>query len=99
MRALIDNDGYRWTEESAAKFGMQIPIGITVFFTIEVQQPGLFRHLSVAVDLPGRVPHPAIVECLLPKFGMPPIDECLVVRQEAGGGQDAMNLWSFWRKA
>jgi hypothetical protein len=73
-----------------------IPVGYRIVYSIERQNPGLVRHLSVSVDTPGRVPNiPAMTE-IMKLFGFTQqLEECMVSMEEIGDNHQAINVMAL----
>lgn len=50
-------------------FNCMVPVGYRCVYSMEQQEVGLCRHMSVSVQAVGATPHPAAVEALMKEFG------------------------------
>lgn len=75
-------------------FTTVLPMGFPVIYTHEAQPKGLFRHLSVSVELEGRVPHPEAVRMIMQEFGfINDLEQCLFWEEKVGqNARTAINV-------
>jgi hypothetical protein len=80
-------------------FVVNIPFGYRCVFTMEQQNPGLCKRLSISVDSPGKLPNPGVTEEIMKEFGIErPLDECFMGFEEFAPGHQAVVIVEIPRK-
>lgn len=75
------------------EFTRFIPMGFKVVYTIENQDAGMIRHLSMSVDTPGKMPHPHEVIEVMKFLGFEKdIFNCILDLEEIRPGHDAISV-------
>lgn len=70
-----------------------IPIGIKVVFTMDKQNIGICKHISISVDRPGKLPNPLVVENILLEFGIEtPLHDCVINFEDLSHGYQAITI-------
>lgn len=70
-----------------------IPFGYNVVYSIEEQNPGKMRHLSISVDEDGKLPSPSAVEFIMQLFGFKKdLKECIVIKQDCSPTRECINV-------
>ena len=70
-----------------------IPIGIKVVFTMDKQNIGICKHISISVDRPGKLPNPLVVENILLEFGIEtPMHDCVIDVEDLSHGYQAITI-------
>lgn len=83
----------------------EIPVGILVTFSMEVQPKGLCRHLSISVD-GEKMPNPVIITAVMEMLGfVGTISKCMAWIEDCRDGNKAVNVlephdgdWTPFRK-
>jgi hypothetical protein len=68
-RILQLNDERKSPGEADPNYLCEVRFGYRICFTIEQQQVGWCRHISISVDTPGMFPNVFAVDLLLSEFG------------------------------
>jgi hypothetical protein len=64
---------------------VHISFGYRCVFSMEQQNPGLCKRLSISVDTPGKLPNPGVTEEIMKEFGIEkPLDECFLGFEDIG---------------
>lgn len=71
-------------------YTMFIPVGYQVTYSLEIQPPGLLRHISVSVSDRKTLPHPAAMTIICEAFGMGNLQAAL------DGTGPSLNLAKIW---
>lgn len=90
---LLDiHNGHSLPAGDLPGFSCIIPPGIRVVYSLEVQQKGLTRHVSISKEN-KHDPHPEVCSFLMKELGFKTkLSECLVYREESSS---AINIIEF----
>jgi hypothetical protein len=70
---------------------INISFGYRCVFTMEQQNAGLCKRLSISVDTPGKLPNPGVTEEIMKEFGIEkPLDECFMGFEEFAPNHQAV---------
>jgi hypothetical protein len=70
---------------------VNISFGYRCVFTMEQQNAGLCKRLSISVDTPGKLPNPGVTEEIMKEFGIEkPLDECFMGFEEFAPNHQAV---------
>jgi hypothetical protein len=76
------------------EFQMYIPMGYKVVYTMEIQNVGLVRHISISVNTPGKLPGQEVVTFIIPFFGFKRTIHDNVIKIEGPkDGLQSINIW------
>lgn len=75
------------------EFTVVLPFGYRIVFSIEVQNPGKMRHLSMSVDEDGKLPNPVAVQEIMKATGFTnELENCLVKLEDISPTRQAINV-------
>jgi hypothetical protein len=76
-----------------------IPVGYLISFTIEQQNPGNVRHLSMSVQEKGKLPNEHAVQEIMNHLGFEKeLKKCMVRLEEFEPGHEAINVMELIKK-
>jgi hypothetical protein len=72
---------------------VHIPIGYKVVFTMDNQNIGICKHISISVDRPDKLPNPIVVENILQEFGIwTPLEDLVISFEDLTHGYQAITV-------
>lgn len=78
------------------EYTVLIPFGFKVVFTIEQQNKGDIRHLTMSTATPGRLPNPTTVEEIIKLFGFEnEMSDCILDIEDIGPNHHAIRVVEF----
>jgi hypothetical protein len=78
-------------------FTFYVPDGCKAVFTIELQEQGRTRHLSVSVDEDGKLPNIALVNSIMKLVGMTGNAEDMLYKlEDISPNRQAINVWEIF---
>ena len=74
-------------------FSCELPFGYRVVFTLEKQNIGKVRHLSISVSIPGNLPSMTAVEAIMHEIGFDnKLLKCMIDFEDIGENHQAINV-------